>query len=73
MTVRRSGLTRCSLTKPEAEHVRRLVLADLQAQGHLEASAMGNGGSGQQPTHKTPEGEDVSEYYSNGADDDIPF
>ena len=62
------------LTKPEAEHVRRLVLSDLQAQGHLEAPARGNGGSGQQrPTHSTPEGEDVSEYYTQGADDDIPF
>ena len=63
------------LTKPEAEHVRRLVLADLQAQGHLEAPAKGNGGNGQWPTHRTPEGEDVSQYYSNPADDDgdIPF
>jgi hypothetical protein len=69
------------LTKPEAEHVRRLVLADLQAQGHLEAPAR-NGGtpsgyreSGHRPTHKTPEGEDVSEYYSSPSDgdDDIPF
>ena len=64
------------LTKPEAEHVRRLVLADLQAQGHLEAPAKGNGGNGQRRTfHRTPEGEDVSEYYPNPADDDgdIPF
>jgi DNA-binding cell septation regulator SpoVG len=61
------------LTKPEAEHIRRLVLDDLQAQGHLEVPAKDNGGSGQRPTHKTPEGEDVSEYYSNGADEDIPF
>ena len=37
------------LTKPEAEHVRRLVIADLQAQGHLEAPA-GVVGSGQQKT-----------------------
>ena len=36
------------LTKPEAEHVRRLVIADLQAQGHLEAPARGQRGSGQQ-------------------------
>ena len=65
------------LTKPEAEHVRRLVLADLQAQGHLNAQASGNGGSPnhQRPTHRTPEGEDVSQYYSNPADDDgdIPY
>lgn len=61
------------LTKPEAEHVRRLVIADLQDQGHLEAPA-GVVGSGQQKTtHRTPEGEDVSEYYPQGADDDIPF
>ena len=63
------------LTKPEAEHVRRLVIVDLQAQGHLEAPA-GVVGSGQQKTtHRTPEGEDVSEYYPNPADDDgdIPF
>ena len=62
------------MTPPLSDHVRGLVLADLQAQGHLEAPARGNGGSGQQrPTHRTPEGEDVSEYYTQGVDDDIPF
>ena len=57
------------LTKPEAEHVRRLVIADLQVQGHLEAPARGNGGQ-HRPVHRTPEGEDVSEYYPNPSDDD---
>ena len=65
------------LTPPEAEHVRRLVIAELQAQGNLETPAKGRSESGQrrpkQTTHRTPEGEDVYEYYSNGADDDIPF
>jgi hypothetical protein len=61
------------LTKPEAEHVHRLVLDDLQAQGHLEVPTKDNCGSGQRPTHKTPECEDVSEHFSNGADEDIPF
>ena len=63
------------LTKPEAEHVRRLVIADLQAQGRLEAPTNGNGGNGQRPVRMTPEGEDVSEYYPKPTDDDgdIPF
>lgn len=65
------------LTKPEAEHVRRLVITDLRAQGHLDAPARCKGGSGQhqrRPTHTTPEGEDVSEYYTQPGDgDDIPF
>lgn len=76
------------LTKPEAEHVRRLVVADLRAQGHIQAPARGGGGNGQppwktdhgdhQPTqhrqgHRSPEGEDLSDYYTHGAEDDIPF
>ena len=62
------------LTKPEAEHVRRLVLADLQAQGHLEATATDNGKSSQQrPPHSSHDGEDLSGHYTHGSDDDIPF
>ncbi len=62
------------LTKPEAEHVRRLVIADLQAQGHLEGKPRGERGQSR-PRRMTPEGEDVTDYYpdpkSNG--DDIPW
>lgn len=58
------------LTPPEAEHVRRQVVADLQAQGHIDRPA-----AKQRGKRLTPEGEDVSQYYSNPADDDgdIPF
>ena len=65
------------LTKPENEHVRALVIADLQAQGHIEppaGSTSGRGGPTQQAQkhHVSPEGEDLSEHYTTG-DDDIPF
>jgi len=72
------------LTPPEADHVLRLVLSDLQAQGHIQAPVKGNGGHGQQPhhgvhrsaqhggDHRSPEGEDLSEHYTQGANaDDI--
>ena len=63
------------LTKPESEHVRRLVIADLQQQGHIQSPAKGNNGSGRRRSaHRSPEGEDLSEHYTDGgADDDIPF
>ena len=65
------------LTSPEQEHVRRMVVADLAAQGHIEPparSTSGRGGSAQQAQkhHVSPEGEDLSEHYTAG-DDDIPF
>jgi hypothetical protein len=65
------------LTPPEAEHVRKLVLADLEAQGHIDRPVAPKSAR-QRPAranHKTPEGEDVSQYYSSQADndDDIPF
>ncbi len=50
------------LTPPEAEHVRKLALADLQSQGHIEApTSKNNRKPGQQhSTHQTPEGLDLS-------------
>lgn len=65
------------LTQPEAEHVRKLAIADLQAQGHIDrptpkpkpAAKRAPRGS-----HRTPEGESLDEYYTDpNADDDIPF
>lgn len=72
------------LTKSEADHVRRLVVADLESQGHLARPARQERPQGKpksatqpsaRPARRSPEGEDLSEYYSNVADDDgdIPF
>lgn len=65
------------LTAPEMEHVRRLVLAELEAQGHVarqERPARTSAPRRPAQTRRTPEGEDVSDYYPNGhGDDDIPF
>ena len=66
------------LTPPEADHVRKLVLADLQAQGHIDGQA--STGSTQRPspghrTHRQHGQENLSEYRSQPeADDgDVPF
>ncbi|BBO69093.1 hypothetical protein DSCA_30230 [Desulfosarcina alkanivorans] len=65
------------LTPPETDYVRRMVIAELQAQGHFDRpSGKGSGAkqSNSRPLHRTPEGEDLSEYYTPpGTDDDIPF
>ena len=56
------------LTALEREHVRNLVIADLQSQGHLDRPK-------QQRTSKpkqAPKAENLSEYHSNGKDD-IPW
>ena len=60
------------LATPERDHVRRLIILDLQAQGHLERSKPATRPK-QRATHRTPEGEDLSEHYTDGADRDIPF
>ena len=55
------------LTSLEREHIRKLVLLDLQQQGHLEQSEPS-------PTqHRTPEGENLDRYYSSPDEDDIGF
>jgi DNA-binding cell septation regulator SpoVG len=56
------------LTPPEAEHVRRLAIADLKAQGHIESRQP----APPQLHHRTFEGEDLSAHYTP-AEDDIPF
>ncbi|GAB6907627.1 hypothetical protein DESC_240063 [Desulfosarcina cetonica] len=62
------------LTAPEMDHVRKLVLADLQAQGHFERSKKkATSKPPAKATHRTPEGEDLTEYYSQPESDDIPF
>ncbi len=73
------------VTKSEAEHVRKMAIADLEAQGCLERPAKQSRPTGnddsrqrraprQQNQHFTPEGEDLSEYYPQGDDDeDNPF
>ena len=70
------------LTPPEAAHVRRLVIADLQAQGHVAATVNQHQGTRKasrqdrkQPTKRTPEGEDLTAHYTpaNDPHGDIPF
>ena len=72
------------LTAPEMDHVRRMVVSDLEAQGHIGRPNNGTqkrqgSRNNQQPSqcqggHRSPEGEDLSEYYPQGEDDgDIPF
>jgi DNA-binding cell septation regulator SpoVG len=65
------------LTPPEADHVRKIVIADLMSQGHIERPAAKQRSAGNPSTrgsHRTPEGEDVSDYYTPpGTDDGIPF
>ena len=51
----------------ERDHIRSLVMLDLQAQGHIDRPK-----PKPRATHKTPEGEDLGEHYSDKADD-IPF
>ena len=57
------------LTPPERKHVRKLVLMDLQLQGYIEQDKAKPSKAGQ---HQTPEGEDLSEYYSEPGGE-IPF
>lgn len=69
------------LTAPEMDHVRKLVVADLQAQGFIERPASESKRSpnrqtpGQQrPPRRTPEGDDLSEYRTpDDGIDDIPL
>ena len=65
------------LTPPEQEHVRRLVLVDLQAQRVIDApvSKGPRKAAQRRSDHQTPEGENLSEYYTSieGLNDDIPF
>ncbi len=71
------------LVPPEMEHVRRLAIADLKAQGYIDVSrsrrqspktSRSSSRQGErQRTHVSPEGEDLSEFYTDNADDDIPF
>lgn len=62
------------LTALEREHVRKLVLIDLQQQGYIERvkPKPRNGGRQSAGQHQTPEGEDLSEYYSEPGGE-IPF
>ena len=56
------------LSSLERDHVRRLIVLDLQLQGHMEKPKQEK-----QQTHKSPEGEDLSQHYSSATQDDIPF
>jgi hypothetical protein len=56
-----------SLTNPEREHIRSLILADLQAQGHIERDNEGK------DRYRTLEGEDLSEHVTPPGEDGIPF
>lgn len=64
------------LTPPERAHLTRLVIAELESQGHIEGQRPRGGPSrNNSPARRwvSPEGEDLSEYYSQGAGDDVPF
>ena len=62
------------LTKPEVEHVRRLVVVELEAQGHIQRTKkQAQPISHRKRTFVTPEGEDLSENLPLPADDDIPW
>ena len=61
------------LTPQEREHVRKLVLLDLQGQGHLEQDKPKPAKPRARAAHRTPEKEDLSDHYTQGQDDDIPF
>ena len=74
-----------ALSSPEREAVRSLILLELQQQGHIEGqhSSQGQGKASSQKKasrprqssgrHISPEGEDLSEHYTQPGDDDIPF
>jgi hypothetical protein len=58
------------LTNPERKHVRALILAELQEQGHIERDKSKGQPNGR---HRTPEGENLSEHFTEPGQDDIPF
>ena len=60
------------LTPQERDHVTGLVVLDLQQQGHIEKPKQEKQSRPKQ-THRTPEGEDLSEHYTSGSQDGIPF
>jgi len=63
------------LTNAEREHVRALILTELQQQGHIKGHQdKTNSSSGRQlkGQHRTPENENLDDYYSD-AGEDIPF
>lgn len=70
---------RVELTRSEADHIRRLVIADLEAQGHIahqghqaptrQATKQPAAGA---PRYVTPDGEDLSDCCTVPGDD-IPF
>ncbi len=75
------------LAAPEMDHIRKLAIADLKAQGHFRAEnrrrapqrpdvrASTQGDEADRQRRITPEGEDLSAYYSppTDEDNDIPF
>jgi DNA-binding cell septation regulator SpoVG len=58
------------LTPPERDHVRRLAVADLKAQGHIQPETAQAAPAKQ--NHRTFEGENLGQHYTQ-QDDDIPF
>jgi len=68
------------MTRAMAEHVRRLVIADLEAQGHLSVEnkpaprRTQPARQSKRPTRRSPEGEDMTEYYDPpDRHSDIPY
>jgi len=60
------------LTPLEREHVRKLVILDLQQQGHLEAPKQAPRPEQPAKRPKSP-GQDISEHMPGATQDDIPF
>jgi hypothetical protein len=56
------------LSNPEREAVRALIIADLQSQGYLTDQP-----KPKRSQHRTPEGENIDQYYSSPDEDDIGF
>jgi DNA-binding cell septation regulator SpoVG len=62
------------LARSEADHVRKLAVVDLESQGFIERQSPHPTRKQQPATRRTPEGEDLSQYYTPpGNNDGIPF
>ena len=62
------------LSSLEREHIRRLVILDLQQQGHIEGHVSKPKSTQHRQSaapHRTPDGENLDEHYTQP--DDIPF
>ena len=61
------------LTPLEREHVRNLVISDLQSQGHIERPKQQRPKSNSSTKKTSLPSEDLSEHYTSATQDDIPW